>query len=410
MPTPQAASLAPNYAASSSSGLQVPASNAPNLSMYSPYQEVPVGSQPGAPQYMPGYDPATMSMGPQLNSMLNQTQLNTDGLDKFSQEAMRTGPSAWSQMANSQNNLSAQTQQEQAARQAGSTASESRSQLAMSGGLSGGARERVQRDSGRNYLGMSQNISRQADQNSQQIGVNDEQNRISQLGQLPGMENQAYQADLDKIKLWGQGQMFDTNNQIGEAGKQNDFNLGRYHEGMAAWGANQQAQATANAPSGGISYICTALRDGGHLSQGEARRMTDFMLASFLPRADFMAWYFEHAPQAVELAKRQNFDFGLIKDRYVTDILAFDLSTPDGLEQAQDLYAARAGELVTLFLGSRAGYQASFGRAGMFKSLLAWPKMLASQAARTWLKAYFTPRIRRAITRSRVGQLVLGGR
>lgn len=201
---------------------------------------------PIRPNYIPGYNPYTMGISQGLDSQLGGINVDTTGLDKFRTEAERTGPSAWAQLAGQQQDLEGQNQREQAARTSGAQGAQEQGQLAMSGGLSSGARERVSRDAGRSALGMDQNIQRQENQNKMQIGVNDEQNRIQQLGSLPGMENQAAQIPLQKAQLWAQGQQFDVGNQVAEAGRQNDFNLGNYHEQMAAWGAGQQANATAN--------------------------------------------------------------------------------------------------------------------------------------------------------------------
>lgn len=195
--------------------------------------------------YQQSYDPRTMSMTPALQGQLNGNQLNQAGLNKYRGEAMRTGPSAWAGLANQQQSAEQMNQQNLGARQAASAGADARSQLAMGGGLSSGASERVAREQGRNYLGMSQNAAQQGAQNRMQVGLNDEQNRISQLGSLPGMDVAAHGAGLQDINAWAQGKQFDVGNQVNEGRAQNLFNSEQYKNQMAAWGANNQANATA---------------------------------------------------------------------------------------------------------------------------------------------------------------------
>jgi hypothetical protein len=201
--------------------------------------------QPGDLAYTQGYDPKTMSMTPELERRLSGINVDQRGMNKFRGEALRTGPSSWATLANKQQNLEERMARQRAMSEGASGAAGARSQLAMRGGLSSGAKERLARDANKNYLMMSQDIGAQGTKNRGQISMNDEQNRITQLGQLPGMENQAIQGDLAKLSMWGQGRQFDTNQAVNEAGRKNDYNLGRYKEKMAAWGANQQANATA---------------------------------------------------------------------------------------------------------------------------------------------------------------------
>ncbi len=204
--------------------------------------------RPGYVQYQPGYN-SSMALAPEIDKRLAAIgPINTAGLDKFRGEAMRSGPSAWSQLALGQN-----TQREHDAMDAGATSVGSRNAEALSAlssggrGLSAGARERATQGSSRNMFNMQQGIGRQADQNAQQIGINDEQNRISQLGSLPGMEAQSYNAQLDPLKLYGQARQGDVSNQLQENKQKNLFDMNKYQADMQGWAANQQANATATA-------------------------------------------------------------------------------------------------------------------------------------------------------------------
>lgn len=204
------------------------------------------GERPGRPMYQPSYDPRTMGISDELNGRLNGIQMDKRGLNKFRGEALRTGPSAWASLATRQQGVEGAKARQDAAKAGAGQAAEARSALAMKGGLRSGASERIARDSMRNQLAMGQQIGQKESDNKLSIGMNDEQNRVNQLGQLPGMEIAALQPEFDKTKLWGQGKQYDIGNRINETDKNNAFDLQRYHEEMQAWGANQQANATAN--------------------------------------------------------------------------------------------------------------------------------------------------------------------
>lgn len=201
---------------------------------------------PTYPNYTPGYNPQTMGISGQVQNELSGINVDPTALNDYAAQAERTGPSAWAGMATAQNQLNTTQQQNQDARSAAGSAADQNAQLAQSGGLSSGARQITARDAGRNYLGMSQNTAAQGEQNQMQIGINDEQNRIQQLGALPGMENQAAQVPLQETQMQTAANQYDIGNQVAEAGRQNDYNLGTYNTQMQAWGANQQANAIAN--------------------------------------------------------------------------------------------------------------------------------------------------------------------
>lgn len=173
------------------------------------------------------YDPSQAYVGmPQApTSAIPGVNLDRSGLDAFGKEAMRTGPSKWSQLALGQNEDSRQKAVQDATASAASSGQQARDSMAMQGGLTGGAAERTAMDQSRNALGMTQDVNRQANSNALQVGVNDEQNRISELGQLPGMQLGASNFDLSK------------------AGAQDQFNAQNYSTQGGIWAAGQQANA-----------------------------------------------------------------------------------------------------------------------------------------------------------------------
>lgn len=204
----------------------------------------PMGSI--GPGYNQAYDPSTMSMLPGTEERLNALQMDTTGLDKFRKEATRKGSSAWARLQSNKQFQEELAAREKAKSEARSATAQAESDLAMKGGLSSGARERQKIAGARDVLAMSQDVGRQGNLNRLQIGVNDEQNRIAQLSQLPGMENQLFQANLQKENMWNSAKNADIARLDAENQRRNAYNMDIYKTQMADWAATQQANATAN--------------------------------------------------------------------------------------------------------------------------------------------------------------------
>lgn len=204
-------------------------------------------ARPQRPGFEASYDPRTMSMLPGLEGKLAGIEENRAGMNKYRQEALRGGPSAWAGLAGQQQDQMLQNARNQAAQGAAGQTAGAQSALAMRGGINSGARERLQTAGMRNQMDAGQNALQAANANKMQIGINDEQNRINQLGQLPGLENTANQTAFNKANLWGQGKQFDVGNAVHQGDTKNAFNMNNYNADMSAWGANQQANATAQA-------------------------------------------------------------------------------------------------------------------------------------------------------------------
>lgn len=187
---------------------------------------------PGAPPtYTGSYDPNTMGV-----------ESDPTAMDKFRQEALRTGPSQYANLANAQQDTqNINARQQAAATNAGQQAQAS-SQLAMTGGSDSGARAALASKGNQNLLDMNQKINQTTASNKSQIGMNDEQNRISQLGQVPGMQNQQNQAA-----------QFNIGNAINEGNAANMYKYGVYNTQMKGYAAGQQANATASSGS----WLCT---------------------------------------------------------------------------------------------------------------------------------------------------------
>lgn len=207
----------------------------------------PYYGMPGQPGYGTVYDANTMAFAPEVQQRLNSLALDTRGLEAFRREALRKGPSSWAKLSTKKQFAEEADSRERAKQEARSSQAQAEADLAMRGGLSGGARERLTAGGAKNLLAMSQDVGRQGNLNRMQIGINDEQNRISQLGSLPGMENANLQSQLQKEQLWENARNADLQRVQQENERRNQWNQMLYQQQMQAWASNRQAQATENA-------------------------------------------------------------------------------------------------------------------------------------------------------------------
>jgi hypothetical protein len=342
---------------------------------------------PGSPVYNSIYNPATQGLADPLNSRLNG--INTNPLDmsvqNFADLANRKGPSAWATSAGDQQNALAQNQLERGANETAGQTAQALSNLGSSGGISSGARERVAEGGANNYMNMSQNTGRQNSLNQMQIGVNDQQNKMQEMGMLPGMEAAALQPEFQKANMWENAKAQDVGNQIANTQSANTWNQNLYGQQMGAWGASKNADAlakSAKGPSIGISYICGALKVRGLITKKEYKLMSTFLKKALLTRPDFVLWYWKHAPKAVALATQQNYDFSQIKKKFVDDVIL--IQALHGLTGAQDWYGTQAGDFIKMFTGEDMPVQ--FYEVGILKKWRAYGELLKHPSFWTLLR------------------------
>lgn len=186
----------------------------------------PYSGQPLYPDYV-GMDES------QLNGA---GLLNTAPMDQYTREAMRSRPSRGADLAGAEQRRLLGLSRDQLKQQALGEAAQAKNSLAMKGGLTSGAAERVNTNMGSRALELAQQARSEYGRNTASIAMEDEGNRQKMLGAAPGMQLQAAEyasKDIDR------GQLENT--------KKNAFNLGRYGEQARGWAAGKQAQATQNA-------------------------------------------------------------------------------------------------------------------------------------------------------------------
>jgi hypothetical protein len=212
------------------------------ISPYSGEQVDPTQS-PILPEYNQTYNPQTMSLGNNMSQMLAGTNYNQQPLQQLQANAESTQPSLWAQLQSQLARTQTQQGESQAANQTAGSTAQAQGNLALSGGLSSGANERTQEAGEQAGIGAQQGIANQGNQAQTQIGISDAANKQQEMMALPGMEAQAYGAELAPISMQGQANVQDVQNQMNATNGLNQFNMGAFGDQAAMYGAGQTANA-----------------------------------------------------------------------------------------------------------------------------------------------------------------------
>lgn len=189
------------------------------------------------PGFNPTYDPNTMSDVQYLQQISPQY---SQGFNDLRSQALNQGPSQWLNMSQMHNQMQMDDALNKAQQtSAGSTAA-GENNLAASGGLSSGARERLQEQGGANMMNMTQQANRQGTENNLSLEATDQGNRIGQLNNL-------VTAESTKQNQWNQAKESDVAKQTANTTQLNSYNMNLYNTRMSTWAAQQQANATRDA-------------------------------------------------------------------------------------------------------------------------------------------------------------------
>jgi len=154
--------------------------------------------------------------------------------DMLYDRAFGSETSPWADKLYEQQGIQQHLAEEQQQQQSAQEFATSQDRLGMTGGLEGGARERLATSSNRNEMLGRQNLARQGELQRLGIGINDENRRMDLQTKMPGMyagldqyetSLQRGNADMDwrKAQQWSGLASQDVNNQMNV----DRFNLGR---------------------------------------------------------------------------------------------------------------------------------------------------------------------------------------
>lgn len=218
----------------------------------------------------PGVQAGTVTSG-----QLDMKALASDprALDAMRERALAKGDSPWLKMATEKQRGEELGLRDQAANQAMSGAAMANSNLAMRGGLTGGAAARNAMGMARNTNAARQQIGRAGATDRLNLGIADDQTKTALLGQTAGLDlaTAGQKQDMSKFNIgsklsadttnagmaldagkFNSAQTYDANkfnagqnyNALGDENKFNAYNAG---EQMKAYGSSKTADATVNA-------------------------------------------------------------------------------------------------------------------------------------------------------------------
>lgn len=179
-------------------------------------QNVSMGLNPDGSPIIPAY-----TSGLDMNPAFQELQA----------EALRPGESKWTALARQKQALGQRGEEDAAAANAAGQAAQGISSLQRTGGSTAGSRERMVTALGKTAMAQQEDIANRGASNSLQLSMNDQQNKLSNLGTVSGINMQ-------------------------EAGNINEYNKYEYGIEAGKYGGKLMAQATRDAGSGG-SWLCT---------------------------------------------------------------------------------------------------------------------------------------------------------
>lgn len=200
----------------------------------------PVGRVPQSPAYNTLIDQNT---GLIRGKAISEFNPDMRGMEAYRERALGSGESSWAKLAKEAQALEEQKAKQAVQEQGASAGAQARSQLAMRGGLSSGAAERMAKSQSREGMRSLQNVGMQGQQARASINLQDEQARNQFIQQLPGMEN-----DLAQRKT--ATQQWNTQQALNENMLSNARNLNQYNEQMKLYAAAQQGNAMRDTGSG----------------------------------------------------------------------------------------------------------------------------------------------------------------
>lgn len=177
-------------------------------------------------------------------------------IDSRAQDAIRskglaTGDSPWAMMQLQKNQMDAQNQKQNLATQGASSAAMARNNMAMRGGLSSGARERIGQNAIQAQMMGQQQVGR--DMNAQNLNIRSQDEAMKTDALKTTMQADSANANmaLQNRDYRGNVDLQNRNAAMMDVDAKRTFDLSVYKDKMAAYGASKSADAQRAAGGGG---------------------------------------------------------------------------------------------------------------------------------------------------------------
>jgi len=256
---------------------------------------------------------------PKTGLLLDQYQL--DAIDPSTLEGLQAirgrafakpGESEWAKLMLEQAGRQVMEQKDAAARQGLSGMQQGLMELASRGGLSSGARERMARSGARDLMAARQGVESAGIQNRFNIFGQDEQRRTDMLGKFAQAEG-ALAENAQKASE------FNIRAALEEKQARERMEMDRYSEGMKAWAAEREAQATErSAPKGGCCFIFLEARYGDGTMDEVVRRFRDEHMTVRNQRG-----YYKLSEVLVPLMRKSRLVKGLVRVTMTDPLVAY---------------------------------------------------------------------------------------
>lgn len=171
------------------------------------WREMLPGDRPGVGQnpidyfnrFKPDFENPYTKM---FTDRLEGVSYDPSGVQAFKERALQAGESPWARMMREKVDMEQGRALGSAGAQAAGATSGAMSNLAMRGGLSRGAAERLARGGMRDMAQARQDIYGRGAGQRLDVGIEDERQRLAALGALPGLQMEEYKTRIGGISPW----------------------------------------------------------------------------------------------------------------------------------------------------------------------------------------------------------------
>lgn len=255
------------------------------------------------------------------------------GWQMLRDEAQRTGPSAWRQAEEGR-------QTDALARQGSSAMSTNLNRQAMTGGLRGGASERMGQQNLKQQLMGGQDMR-------SKLGAEDANRQWQAVQALPG-------AELAESTFQQGTQQYNIDQAMQQEREKRAMEMMKYKEDMRGWASVNTAAATPSSDSGGMCFITTAVCEKLGLAD-DNKVLNDFRAFrdEHMGGKEAVAEYYEVAPKIVAAIKEADDEkvYYSILSEYLIPALS-EIHAGNN-EKAEDIYTSMVAALKALYLGEK---------------------------------------------------------
>lgn len=301
---------------------------------------------PIAPEMLSFIDPNTGLMRESYQYEPEKIDLSKlEGFQALRKRVLTEGPSAWAQMMLEKQKIEEAQARDDAAKQAMSASQQASAELAMRGGMTSGARERLAGGGGKNLMMARQGVARAGELSRSSTLTEDERQRMSLL---PGFAEGEANLNKYNVDVGNKAATWNIEQALKEQDAMRAWEQEKYKEQMAKWAAERQAQATerAGGGGGGGTWLCTEIHKHSPLTKKDALALTKLRKFSMRENKKFTRCYVYECGELANRMNKARFNWGDLK-WFVDKITS--LVYEGKMKEAFNIYCDVTFSLVELF-------------------------------------------------------------